>query len=255
VHVLVESGSVCLIDAGCPETAVWGRCRRGAPGMAVGLSTTALLEFAILLGEATLLWPVCVCVAAVQLRVHIEVATELRKPLILLAFAKHRFGAGSTMADRNAFYSMVYEEVLQSPIVSGASARLSRCVSHRAQRALRCATMRSLTGMQHRALRPNGMRGRALCLCLRAGSLFWLLAANSYPDYDGYTVYSTRTAASTDVPEPPPLTSIYAMASLNLLSPFCKHLPGTTVSAPNGVVAQQSVANKSAAFCLCVCGR
>ena len=33
-----------------------------------------------------------------------------------------------------------------------------------------------------------------------AGTLFWLLASNSYPDYDGYTVYTSRVAAT----EPPP---------------------------------------------------
>lgn len=33
-----------------------------------------------------------------------------------------------------------------------------------------------------------------------AGTLFWLLASNSYPDYDGYTVYTSRVA----VQQPPP---------------------------------------------------
>ena len=44
-----------------------------------------------------------------------------------------------------------------------------------------------------------------LCACM-AGTLFWLLTSNSYPDYDGYTVYTSRVAASEPRPAWPSLT-------------------------------------------------
>lgn len=39
------------------------------------------------------------------------------------------------------------------------------------------------------------------------GTLFWLLASNSYPDHDGYTVYTSRVAASEAAPAWPPLSA------------------------------------------------
>ena len=39
-----------------------------------------------------------------------------------------------------------------------------------------------------------------------AGTLFWLLTSNSYPDYDGYTVHTSRVAASEPRPAWPHLT-------------------------------------------------
>ena len=39
-----------------------------------------------------------------------------------------------------------------------------------------------------------------------AGALFWLLASNSYPDHDGYSVYTSRVAASQPQPHWPALT-------------------------------------------------
>ena len=41
---------------------------------------------------------------------------------------------------------------------------------------------------------------------LGAGTLFWLLTSNTYPDYDGYTVYTSRVAASEPRPAWPSLT-------------------------------------------------
>lgn len=56
-----------------------------------------------------------------QLRAHVEVATQLKKPLLLMSFNKLRQGGGSDMAGRNAFYAMVYHEVQRAPIVAGES--------------------------------------------------------------------------------------------------------------------------------------
>lgn len=36
--------------------------------------------------------------------------------------------------------------------------------------------------------------------------MFWLLTSNTYPDYDGYTVYTSRVAASEPRPAWPSLT-------------------------------------------------
>jgi len=47
-----------------------------------------------------------------------------------------------------------------------------------------------------------------------AGSLFWLLASNSYPDYDGYTVYTSAVAAQQPVPAWPPIAPEQAESSL-----------------------------------------
>lgn len=42
--------------------------------------------------------------------------------------------------------------------------------------------------------------------CHCAGTLFWLLASNSYRDYDGYTVYSSRVAVQQPAPVWPQLS-------------------------------------------------
>ena len=39
-----------------------------------------------------------------------------------------------------------------------------------------------------------------------AGTLFWLLASNSYPDYDGYTVYTSKVAVQQPAPAWPQLS-------------------------------------------------
>lgn len=39
-----------------------------------------------------------------------------------------------------------------------------------------------------------------------AGTLFWLLASNSYPDYDGYTVYTSQVAVQQPAPAWPQLS-------------------------------------------------
>ncbi len=38
------------------------------------------------------------------------------------------------------------------------------------------------------------------------GTLFWLLASNSYPDYDGYTVYTSKVAVQQPAPAWPQLS-------------------------------------------------
>lgn len=85
------------------------------------------------------------------IREHVEVATALKKPLVISAYSKQRRTRSSTMATRNALFDLVHEEAARTPII--------------------------------------------------AGALFWLLASNNYPDYDGYTVYTSKEASKQPAPE------------------------------------------------------
>ncbi len=51
-------------------------------------------------------------------------------------------------------------------------------------------------------LRNHSGHTSACCL-LAAGTLLWMLAADSYPDYDGYTIYTTKGAAARPQPRWP----------------------------------------------------
>lgn len=55
---------------------------------------------------------------------HAEAAARLRKPLVVSAFAKQRLSGQSTVATRNAFFRLVYQEAQRSEAVAGALGRV-----------------------------------------------------------------------------------------------------------------------------------
>ena len=91
------------------------------------------------------------------------------------------------------------------------------------------ALMLSVTALCHDRLHessPVVVPWQIQVLCSAAGTLFWLLTSNSYPDYDGYTVYTSRVAASEPRPAWPSLTP----ELFDAVRPRCHLRPRTDVA-------------------------
>lgn len=58
-------------------------------------------------------------------------------------------------------------------------------------------------GLLRRALNPSPMTSG----CWGAGTLLWMLAADTYPDYDGYSIYTTKGPVAAAQPKWPDLDS------------------------------------------------
>ena len=147
-----------------------------------------------------------------QLRAHADVAGWLKKPIILSAFSKQRRTGKSDMATRNAFFEMVYQEAERSDAIAGALpealSRGTRCTQHSRPHA--CAR-KSHPAEISSAQWPVSLTIVSSSQCAwtpvsGAGTLFWLLASNSYPDYDGYTVYTSKVAVQQPAPAWPQLS-------------------------------------------------
>ena len=51
------------------------------------------------------------------------------------------------------------------------------------------------------------MRHATLLVHFVAGTLLWMLAADTYPDYDGYSIYTTKGAVAAPQPKWPHLSA------------------------------------------------
>lgn len=63
-----------------------------------------------------------------------------------------------------------------------------------------------------------------------AGTLFWLLASNTYPDYDGYTVYTSKVASQQPAPAWPLIAPEQALLVRTLTLIMESHRKCTMIS-------------------------
>ena len=147
-----------------------------------------------------------------QLRAHADVAGWLKKPIILSAFSKQRRTGKSDMATRNAFYEMVYQEAERSDAIAGT---LPHALLVEPDARSKAGDMHLLVHLHQRITYSAQWPASLMVVSSSqytvtpvpgAGTLFWLLASNSYPDYDGYTVYTSKVAVQQPAPAWPQLS-------------------------------------------------
>lgn len=147
-----------------------------------------------------------------QLRSHFEDALRLGKPVILGEFGKQHAGG---MKQRRAFLESVYAEVEawngKHGNVAGGRCFLQALGLGKRSSRICCVCMECTCKKTYTGGSPPSHQAYHIDIIAAAGTFLWMLAADTYADYDGNTIYTTKRASKAPRPQWSDLTAEYML--------------------------------------------